>query len=87
MSKKNSDATRKKLVSLLVFIQNVKNLGCENVCFNQFAPISNVRLWGLQLLGCCIPACLYLVYVLNLVSRAQNEDRERKNAMKIQKVF
>ncbi|CBY06789.1 unnamed protein product [Oikopleura dioica] len=64
---------------------NTKEVGCENVCFNQFAPISNVRLWGLQLLGCCIPACLYLVYVLNLVSRAQNEDRERKNAMKIQK--
>ena len=30
---------------------NVLLLGCENVCFNEFAPISNVRLWGLQLLG------------------------------------
>ena len=32
-------------------VTNFLLLGCENVCFNEFAPISNVRLWGLQLLG------------------------------------
>jgi len=61
---------------------NTKEPGCENVCFNEFAPISNVRLWGLQLLGCSIPACLYLVYVLHLVTRTQTDEREKKNFMK-----
>ena len=32
----------------------------------------------MQLLGCAIPACLYLVYVLHLVSRAQADEREKK---------
>ena len=60
---------------------NTKEPGCENVCFNEFAPISNTRLWGLQLLGCSIPACLYLVYVLHLVSRTQTDEREKKKIM------
>ena len=45
---------------------NTKEVGCDNVCFNRFTPISNVRLWGLQLLALCIPSALYLVYIWHL---------------------
>ena len=58
---------------------NTKEIGCDNVCFNRFAPLSNVRLWGLQLLSICIPVSLYLVYIWHLVSRAQHDQEDQKN--------
>ena len=32
----------------IVFRCNIKQVGCENVCFNEFSPISHVRFWGFQ---------------------------------------
>ena len=48
--------------------------GCDNVCFNSFSPISNVRLWGLQLLSISIPITLYLVYIWHVIVRTQEEN-------------
>ena len=30
------------------FVCNTQTPGCENVCFNDFSPISLIRLWALQ---------------------------------------
>lgn len=57
---------------------NTKEVGCDNVCFNRFAPLSNIRLWGLQLLALCIPSALYLIYIWHLVSRAQHDQDDTK---------
>ena len=54
------------------FLCNTKEIGCDHLCFNKLTPISNVRLWGLQLMWISLPAGLYLVYIWHLVSR--NED-------------
>ncbi|XP_078489190.1 gap junction beta-2 protein-like [Ciona intestinalis] len=51
------------------FTCNTKQPGCENVCFNTFAPVSNVRMWGLQILAVSVPGSLYFVYVMHVVSR------------------
>uniref|UniRef100_F6RGR4 Gap junction protein n=1 Tax=Ciona intestinalis TaxID=7719 RepID=F6RGR4_CIOIN len=50
------------------FTCNTKQPGCENVCFNTFAPVSNVRMWGLQILAVSVPGALYFVYVMHVVS-------------------
>ncbi|XP_076822802.1 gap junction beta-2 protein-like isoform X4 [Clavelina lepadiformis] len=54
------------------FTCNTKQPGCENVCFNKFAPVSNVRMWGMQMLSVSIPGAFYFVYVLHVVSREKN---------------
>lgn len=59
---------------------NTKEVGCENVCFNQFAPISNVRLWGLQLLGTDIFHFFFkkinrMLYSCLLIPRLRSEPR------------
>uniref|UniRef100_H2XYA0 Gap junction protein n=1 Tax=Ciona intestinalis TaxID=7719 RepID=H2XYA0_CIOIN len=48
------------------FTCNTKQPGCENVCFNTFAPVSNVRMWGLQILAVSVPGALYFVYVMHV---------------------
>lgn len=56
------------------FLCNTKEIGCEHLCFNKFTPISNIRLWGLQLLCISLPAGLYLIYVWHLVVKIENLD-------------
>lgn len=66
---------------------NTKEVGCDNVCFNRFTPLSNVRLWGLQLLALCIPSALYLVYIWHLVSRAQHDQEDQKQKTRAMKAL
>lgn len=37
--------------------------GCENVCYDQFFPVSHIRLWCLQLVFVSTPALLVAMYV------------------------
>lgn len=37
--------------------------GCENVCYDQFFPVSHIRLWCLQLVFVSTPALLVVMYV------------------------
>lgn len=66
---------------------NTKEVGCDNVCFNRFTPLSNVRLWGLQLLALCIPCALYLVYLWHLVGRAQHDQEDNKQKQRALKIL
>uniref|UniRef100_A0A8C0QRX0 Gap junction protein n=3 Tax=Canis lupus TaxID=9612 RepID=A0A8C0QRX0_CANLF len=54
---------------------NVKQPGCENVCFDHFFPISQVRLWALQLIMVSTPS---LLVVLHVAYREGREKRHRK---------
>ena len=36
------------------FVCNILTPGCKNVCFNDFSPISLIRLWALQVSKCFI---------------------------------
>ncbi|XP_045721379.1 gap junction beta-7 protein [Mirounga angustirostris] len=54
---------------------NVKQPGCENVCFDHFFPISQVRLWALQLVMVSTPS---LLVVLHVAYREGREKRHRK---------
>ncbi|XP_036999951.2 gap junction beta-7 protein [Artibeus jamaicensis] len=42
---------------------NIRQPGCENVCFDYFFPISQVRLWALQLIMVSMPSLLVVLHV------------------------
>ncbi|XP_010788317.1 gap junction beta-2 protein-like isoform X1 [Notothenia coriiceps] len=45
------------------FTCNTLQPGCENVCYDQFFPVSHIRLWCLQLLFVSTPPLLVTMYV------------------------
>ncbi|KAI5622875.1 gap junction beta-3 protein [Silurus asotus] len=51
---------------------NIKQPGCANVCYNDFFPISHIRLWALQLIFVTCPSLLVVMHV------KYRDERERK---------
>uniref|UniRef100_A0A3P9IBA5 Gap junction protein n=1 Tax=Oryzias latipes TaxID=8090 RepID=A0A3P9IBA5_ORYLA len=45
------------------FVCNTLQPGCENVCYDQFFPMSHIRLWCLQLVFVAAPTLLVSMYV------------------------
>ncbi|XP_041661741.1 connexin 28.8 [Cheilinus undulatus] len=61
------------------FICNTRQPGCENACFDSFFPISQIRLWALQLIMVSTPSLLVALHV------AYREYREAKYKKKLYK--
>ncbi|XP_028295981.1 gap junction beta-7 protein [Gouania willdenowi] len=59
------------------FVCNTRQPGCENTCFDYFFPISQVRLWALQLIMVSTPSLLVALHV------AYREHREAKHKKKL----
>lgn len=59
------------------FVCNTQKPGCENTCFDYFFPISQVRLWALQLIMVSTPSLLVALHV------AYREHREAKLKRKL----
>lgn len=55
---------------------NTRQPGCSNVCYDEFFPVSHVRLWALQLILVTCPSLLVVMHV------AYREERERKHRLK-----
>uniref|UniRef100_A0A4W4HGP1 Gap junction protein n=1 Tax=Electrophorus electricus TaxID=8005 RepID=A0A4W4HGP1_ELEEL len=53
------------------FVCNSVQPGCENVCYDAFAPLSHVRFWVFQIIAVATPSLLYLGYALNKISRLE----------------
>ncbi|XP_056335829.1 gap junction protein beta 9b [Danio aesculapii] len=45
------------------FICNTAQPGCTNVCYDQFFPISHIRLWALQLIFVTCPSLMVVAHV------------------------
>ncbi|NXB31840.1 CXB7 protein, partial [Eulacestoma nigropectus] len=58
---------------------NIKQPGCENVCFDHFFPVSHIRLWALQLILVSTPSLLVVFHV------AYRENREKQHNQKLYK--
>ncbi|XP_032537386.1 gap junction beta-7 protein isoform X1 [Chiroxiphia lanceolata] len=56
---------------------NIKQPGCENVCFDHFFPVSHIRLWALQLIVVSTPSLLVVFHV------AYRENREKHHNQKL----
>lgn len=61
------------------FVCNTQQPGCENACFDYFFPISQVRLWALQLIMVSTPSLLVALHV------AYREHREAKRGRRLYK--
>ncbi|KAM9817463.1 gap junction gamma-1 protein-like [Neosynchiropus ocellatus] len=56
------------------FVCNTGQPGCENVCYDSFAPLSHVRFWVFQTIAVTAPSLMYLLYTVNRVAQTEEED-------------
>uniref|UniRef100_A0A8C0C7H2 Gap junction protein n=1 Tax=Balaenoptera musculus TaxID=9771 RepID=A0A8C0C7H2_BALMU len=62
-----------RVLVYLDFDCDTRQPGCSNVCFDEFFPVSHVRLWALQLILVTCPSLLVVMHV------AYREAREKKH--------
>ncbi|XP_059181318.1 gap junction gamma-1 protein-like [Centropristis striata] len=55
------------------FVCNSGQPGCENVCYDAFAPLSHVRFWVFQIILVATPSLMYLGYAVNKIARAEEK--------------
>ncbi|XP_006886639.1 PREDICTED: gap junction beta-4 protein-like [Elephantulus edwardii] len=58
------------------FVCNTRQPGCPNVCYDEYFPVSHVRLWALQIILVTCPSLLVVMHV------AYREERERRHRLK-----
>uniref|UniRef100_A0A3Q2X6D8 Gap junction protein n=1 Tax=Haplochromis burtoni TaxID=8153 RepID=A0A3Q2X6D8_HAPBU len=51
------------------FVCNSGQPGCENVCYDAFAPLSHVRFWVFQIILVAMPSLMYMGYAVNRIAR------------------
>ncbi|XP_071241351.1 gap junction gamma-1 protein-like [Salvelinus alpinus] len=51
------------------FVCNSGQPGCENVCYDAFAPLSHVRFWVFQIILVAMPSLMYMGYAVNKIAR------------------
>ncbi|XP_061666232.1 gap junction gamma-1 protein-like [Syngnathoides biaculeatus] len=61
------------------FVCNTAQPGCENICYDAFAPLSHVRFWVFQIILVATPSVMYLGYALNRIDLVE-EQAERGGA-------
>ncbi|KAK6492086.1 gap junction gamma-1 protein-like [Huso huso] len=59
------------------FTCNTKQPGCDNVCYDSFAPLSHVRFWVFQIIMISTPSIMYLGYAIHKIARSSEEERRR----------
>uniref|UniRef100_A0A3B4YN41 Gap junction protein n=1 Tax=Seriola lalandi dorsalis TaxID=1841481 RepID=A0A3B4YN41_SERLL len=58
------------------FVCNTGQPGCENVCYDAFAPLSHVRFWVFQIILVATPSLMYLGYAVNKIARADEQGKD-----------
>lgn len=65
------------------FVCNTQQPGCENVCYDAFAPLSHVRFWIFQVIMITVPTIMYLGFALHKIARMDDSEyrvvRNRKS--------
>uniref|UniRef100_A0A3Q3WTA0 Gap junction protein n=1 Tax=Mola mola TaxID=94237 RepID=A0A3Q3WTA0_MOLML len=67
------------------FVCNSGQPGCENVCYDAFAPLSHVRFWVFQIILAATPTLLYLGYAVNKIAHAEEQVDRRETGRKPKK--
>ncbi|KAG5834012.1 hypothetical protein ANANG_G00282110 [Anguilla anguilla] len=68
------------------FVCNTQQPGCENVCYDAFAPLSHVRFWVFQIIMITTPTIMYLGFAMHKIARMEDDDyrpKARKGRMPI----
>uniref|UniRef100_UPI00398F0DDE gap junction protein beta 8 n=1 Tax=Pristiophorus japonicus TaxID=55135 RepID=UPI00398F0DDE len=64
------------------FVCNTLQPGCKNVCYDQFFPMSHIRLWCLQLIFISTPALLVSLHVTYKQHEAKKSLEKRQGLLK-----
>ncbi|XP_062383870.1 gap junction gamma-1 protein-like [Sardina pilchardus] len=65
------------------FVCNTQQPGCDNVCYDAFAPLSHIRYWVFQVIIITTPSIMYLGFAMHRIARVGDVDylpRHRKRA-------
>ncbi|KAI9526117.1 Gap junction gamma-1 protein [Dissostichus eleginoides] len=69
------------------FVCNTQQPGCENVCYDAFAPLSHVRFWIFQVILITTPTIMYLGFAMHKIARMDDSEyrpvRTQKKRMPI----
>ncbi|KYO30152.1 gap junction gamma-1 protein [Alligator mississippiensis] len=60
------------------FVCNTQQPGCENVCYDAFAPLSHVRFWIFQIIMVATPSVLYLGFAMHRIARTPDPRRRAR---------
>ncbi|XP_010891437.2 gap junction gamma-1 protein [Esox lucius] len=56
------------------FVCNTMQPGCENVCYDAFAPLSHVRFWIFQVILITTPTIMYLGFAMHKIARMDDNE-------------
>ncbi|XP_062236239.1 gap junction gamma-1 protein-like [Platichthys flesus] len=56
------------------FVCNTQQPGCENVCYDAFAPLSHVRFWIFQVIMITTPTIMYLGFAMHKIARMDDSE-------------
>ncbi|XDV32128.1 hypothetical protein PO909_003017 [Leuciscus waleckii] len=59
------------------FTCNTLQPGCNNVCYDTFAPVSHLRFWVFQIVLVSTPSIFYIIYVLHKITKDEKLETER----------
>lgn len=62
------------------FVCNTLQPGCNNVCYDTFAPVSHLRFWVFQIVLVSTPSIFYIIYALHKITDDENARTERAPA-------
>ncbi|XP_028838831.1 gap junction delta-2 protein-like [Denticeps clupeoides] len=63
------------------FICNSLQPGCNNVCYDTFAPVSHLRFWVFQIVLVSTPSIFYIIYVLHKIAKDEKLDVEKAQGL------
>ncbi|KAE8581527.1 hypothetical protein XENTR_v10024822 [Xenopus tropicalis] len=67
------------------FTCNTQQPGCENVCYDAFAPLSHVRFWVFQIILITTPSIMYLGFAMHRIARQPEMQIRRSEKTKSKK--
>ncbi|XP_068196488.1 gap junction gamma-2 protein [Antennarius striatus] len=59
------------------FTCNTKQPGCDNVCYDAFAPLSHVRFWVFQIIMISTPSIMYMGYAIHKIARSSDMEKNK----------
>ncbi|XP_067865989.1 gap junction Cx32.7 protein [Heterodontus francisci] len=65
------------------FTCNTRQPGCNNVCYDTFAPISHLRFWVFQIVLVSTPSIFYIVYVLHKIAKDEKYEMEKVHELEL----
>ncbi|XP_060923099.1 gap junction gamma-1 protein-like [Limanda limanda] len=64
------------------FVCNTQQPGCENVCYDAFAPLSHVRFWIFQVIMITTPTIMYLGFAMHKIARMEDSEYRPSGAQR-----